>query len=317
MKKEFGGYIEFEQYQQKMLYQDAVLLNSGGNALRYLIRNRGIQKIALPCFLCDAVKNACQREKIAVVYYNVGYDFLPLQLDLSQDTWLYLVNYYGQMTKAQILLYAKKYNHQIIVDNAQAYFAQPAAGVDTLYTCRKFFGVSDGAILYTDVQPLEEYAVDESFARMAHLMGRFEKTASEFYPEYVKNNEILATEPIKKMSKLTKNLLCGIDYDFVKQRRTENYNCLEQGLRAINKLSLVPVQGAFSYPLLLENGAALRNALIKKKIYVPLLWPNVLQEMPQDSPAYHLANDIVALPCDQRYTIEDMNYLVYTVRSLI
>lgn len=61
----------------------------------------------------------------------------------------------------------------------------PVEGVDTIYTCRKYFGVSDGAFLYTDTKPQRNLPQDESYDRMHFLMGRYERSASEFYNEYV------------------------------------------------------------------------------------------------------------------------------------
>ena len=37
----------------------------------------------------------------------------------------------------------------LIIDNAQAFFAKPLLGIDTFYSPRKFVGVSDGGILAT------------------------------------------------------------------------------------------------------------------------------------------------------------------------
>lgn len=53
-----------------------------------------------------------------------------------------------------------------IIDNAQVYFDVPLEGVDTLYTCRKFLGVSDGAFLYTDTLLSKELPLDKSYDRM-------------------------------------------------------------------------------------------------------------------------------------------------------
>ena len=54
--KEIGGYIELDRYTLPMLHENAKALNCGRNCLAYLIRARGIKKIALPYFLCDSVK---------------------------------------------------------------------------------------------------------------------------------------------------------------------------------------------------------------------------------------------------------------------
>ena len=189
---------------------------------------------------------------------SIGLDFKPIIKEW--DGWLYVVNFYGQLSND----YLTSLGDRIIVDNAQAYFQEPISGVDTLYTCRKFFGVADGAILYTDkLIRVEEQ--DESFERMHFLLGRYERSASEFYAEYVENNHFFKNEPIKRMSKLTENLLHGIDYEMVKKKRTQNFSYLHDGLHTVNKLDLSVPDGAFMYPLYIENGAEVRKQLQAKK----------------------------------------------------
>ena len=177
--KEFGGYIELDTYRLPMLHEGAVALNCGRNCLAYLIRAKRIRKLCLPAFLCDSVENLCFREGVQVRHYAVGLDFLPEDPSPEADEWLYLVNYYGQLTNERIRGYQKQYE-RIIVDQSQAYFQMPVENVDTFYTCRKFFGVADGAFLYTDARLEEALPMDESFGRMQFLMRRFERPASEF-----------------------------------------------------------------------------------------------------------------------------------------
>ena len=148
---------------------------------------------------------------------------------------------------------------------------------------------------------------------MRFLLGRFERGASEFYEEYGKNEKIFSHKPLKIMSKVTENLLRGIDYSLVKEKRTSNYDYLHQKLGSRNRLKIKHVEGAFSYPLLLEHGEEARKKLIEQKIYVPLLWPNVLREVNENSIEYRYAQNILPLPCDQRYDREDMERICQVI----
>ena len=314
--KEIGGYIELDTYRGNMLHEGAVALNCGRNALAYLIKSHNIKSILLPYFLCSSVSNVCNKENIQIRYYSIGTDFLPIDIRLKDNEWLYIVNYYGQISNNQIETLQQKY-YGLIVDNAQAYFQLPVDGVDTLYTCRKYFGVADGAFLYTDSllnEKLEQY---ESFNRMNFLLGRFERTASEFYAEYSANNQFFANEPIKRMSKLTANLLHAIDYDFVKQRRTDNFAFLHEQFKDINKLNLIVPEGAFMYPLYIENGAEIRKKLQAEKIYIPTLWPDVFDLCNENDSEYDMAKNILPLPVDQRYDLKDMSYITNEVVKCI
>ena len=312
--KEIGGYIELDTYHLPVLHEDAVALNCGRNCLAYLIKSRGIHKIKLPYFICASIPGVCNREGVSTSFYHVESDFKPIEgLYLEDNEWLYLVNFYGQLSNDEIKAYVDKYE-RVIVDQANDYFAVPVPGVDTLYTCRKWFGVADGAFLYTESVLNDELELDESYDRMEFLLGRFERTASEFYSGYNANNKFFIDQPIKWMSKLTQNLLHGIDYEFVKKRRQENFTYLHERLGGINQLEVKPA--TFMYPFMVENGAELRKKLQAEKIYIPTLWPTVFEVAEKDSLEYRMAENVLPLPIDQRYGTEDMEYIVREILRL-
>lgn len=311
--KEIGGYIELDTYTGSMLHDDGIKLNCGRNALEYLIISKGIKKLLFPKFMCVSCDEILRRNNVSVRYYSIGMDFKPLSVDRDEDEFLYIVNYYGQLS----IDYLLSLGDNVIVDNAQAYFNEPIDGTDTIYTCRKFFGVPDGAILYTEKKLETELPRDESFDRMHFLLGRYERSATEFYSEYVANNDFFYNEPIKKMSKLTNNLLHGIDYEFVCNRRRENFQYLDKQFKSINKLDLIVPNGAFMYPLYINNGAEIRKELQKEKIFIPTLWPSVSEVCDENELEYDMANNILPAPVDQRYGIDDMNYLIGEIQKCI
>lgn len=307
--KEIGGYIELDTYTGKMLHSDGIKLNCGRNALAYIIKAKNIKKLWMPKFMCDSCDKVLSDNQVDIEYYSIGLDFKPVIKEW--DGWLYVVNFYGQLSNE----YLSSLGDRIIVDNAQAYFQEPISGVDTLYTCRKFFGVADGAILYTD-KFIKVEEQDESFGRMHFLLGRYERFASEFYAEYVENNHFFRNQPIKTMSKLTENLLHGIDYEEVRKRRTQNFSYLHEKLYYVNMLNLSLPDGAFMYPLYIENGAELRKQLQTKKIFIPTLWPAVFTLCGEDELEYDMAKNILPIPVDQRYGIEEMEYIINEIKRL-
>lgn len=313
--KEIGGYIELDTYHLPMLHEGAIALNCGRNCLAYLLKSRKIKKIKLPYFICNSVLDVCNREGVDVFFYHIGLDFKPeSDLELSGDEWLYLVNFYGQLDNDEILGYVYKYG-RVIVDQSNGYFEKPLPGVDTFYTCRKWFGVADGAFLYTNAMLEAEFSQDESFERMHFLLGRYERAAGEFYSEYNANNNFFASEPIKRMSKLTANLLHGIDYEKVENRRRENFEYLHMRLGGINLLDVKTA--SFMYPLMIEDGAAIRKMLQAKQIFIPTLWPTVFEITNPADIEYKMAENILPLPIDQRYENEDMEYMVQEVLKCI
>lgn len=313
--KEIGGYIELDTYNLPMRHNSALALNCGRNCLAFLIQVKKIHRIMLPYFLCSSVQEVCRREGVEMRFYHVDSHFYPEKIRLLEDEWLYVVNYYGQLKNIFLAEMAEKYK-RVIIDNAQAFYQDPISGIDTIYTCRKFFGVADGAFLYTDAVDTfmeEKMQLDESYDRMRFILGRFERTASEFYSDYVENNEFFADEPVKRMSKLTENLLHGIDYETVKKRRTSNFQILHEGLRAVNRLELSVPEGAFMYPLYVEGGREMRRRLREEKIFIPVLWPDAAG----DSEEADMAENILPLPVDQRYGEEEMKWILKKVMDMV
>lgn len=311
--KEIGGYIELDRANGEEYHKNAVAVNSGRHAVEYIIKAKNIQKMYIPYFLCASIRNLCEKCGCEYEFYNINSDFTPdFSKQLSEDEHLYIVNYYGQIENDKVQEYKKRYTN-IILDNAQAFFEEPVSGVDTVYTCRKFFGVSDGGYVYTDALLSEELVQDKSYDRIRYILGRFEVDAGTFYKESADNNKLFATEELKKMSKLTQNLLRSLDYQDIKNKRKANFAYLHGKLKGYNKLNLTVPDGAFMYPLYVENGAKLKKMLIENKIFVPTLWADTFEVADSMSIAWDYSQNIVPLPVDQRYDASDMEYIVKKV----
>ncbi len=310
MRKEIGGYIEFEHYSGMQFHENAVKLNCARNCLAYLIQVHEIKKIYIPYFLCDSIWKTCKRYGVDFSFYHITEDFQPIipDGDFEKD-WLYVVNYYGQISNDDLKrLHATIPN--LIVDNVQAFFQMPVENISTIYSCRKFFGVPDGAYLYTDKLLLNPIEMGYSYNRMGFLLGRFEKTANEFYAQFRANDDSFEEEPIKLMSLLTENLLCSLNYKKIAEQRTQNFLLLHEKLKTLNKLRLENPYGAFSYPLLIEKGCELRSYLQKQNVYIPTLWSDVFGLLDEKSLECKYSKNILPLPIDQRYGEEEMIFLV-------
>ena len=318
-QKEYGGYIELDEYSGEEYYPEAWALNSGRAALRLFIRLKKIRKIYLPAFCCDTVREACAAEGILWEYYSVDKDFRPyLSEEDAGNDWVCLVNFYGVFDDGDMQALMQQYP-RLIVDYTHAFFQQPLKGMNVLYSCRKFFGVPDGAYLILGEgegeKIYETLPQDLSFERMHFLLGRFEAGASPFYQEYAQNNDFFANEPIKRMSKLTHNLLRAIDYPRVCGQRTENFAFLHRQLKEKNVLNLPPaIEGAYAYPFWFNgdkiSGKEIRRKLIAQQIYIPMLWPEVCS-LEQASPLERqMTENILPLPVDQRYNRGDMEEIL-------
>lgn len=315
MIEEIGGYLELELYDSPFLHENALAFNTGRNCLAYLINKRKIKKIALPIFSCDVIKKVCMKYGVEIRWYTIDKHFQPCIDKIDTDEWLYVINYYG-LLDSKYMSALKERHINVIFDQAQAYYQVPVENSDNIYTCRKYFGVPDGAFLYTNLCDNDVIEASESRNDVGYLLGRFETNAADYYAEYVNHEKQLDVEPIKRMSRLTKNWLCAIDYEKVKRIRNNNYEYLNKHLQKYNKIEVAHVDGPYMYPFMAENAHELRKRLIEQKIYVPVLWPNVLEDAETGTWDYRLADEILPLPVDQRYNARHMEKIVTSIIKL-
>lgn len=152
---------------------------------------------------------------------------------------------------------------------------------------------------------------------MKYLVGRFEESAKLHYSECKENENTYYDLGMRRMSELTQNLLKGINYKQICFTREQNFLYLERTLGIYNKLDLIVPKGAFMYPMYVSNGAEIRKKLKEVNIYIPILWPNVFDICNEAEVEYDLAENILPLPCDQRYNIEEMDFVAKSVLKFI
>jgi hypothetical protein len=244
-------------------------------------------------------------------YYHVNIHLeLRDELTLKDGEALLYTNYYGLKRRYTERL-AKQYGNSLIVDNTQAFYAKPIAGIDSFYTCRKFFGVPDGAYLYTDKLLDVELEFDQSYERMLSLTKRIDLSPEAGYQDFRHTSKSLVGQPIKRMSKLTQRMMQGIDYESIAQRRRTNYQLIHEALGKENNVELPLEVDAVPmvYPYLVPV-KGLRDKLIENKIYVARYWPSVLELTTPDDIDYLLAYQMQPLPIDQRYGEKETKRLI-------
>ena len=110
-----------------------------------------------------------------------------------------------------------------------------------------------------------------------------EEGANAHYSGFVKNDELPRGIPAKQMSKLVRNILKGLDYERIISMREINFDRLDAVLRDTNGLKIKNRAGLYLYPYFTENGQVVKKKLVQNKIYVPTLWPEVMDKVAEDT----------------------------------
>lgn len=316
--KEIGGYFELElPIVNNFPHKGGTALNSGRNALLCVLSSiPRIEKIYIPYYTCDVVLEPINKLGIRCEFYHINSNLeISDCLELSEDEYLLYTNYFG-IKDSYIAHISTCYGTRLIVDNAQALYAAPISGINTIYSPRKFVGIPDGGVAYccADVM-MSSIDIDSSYDRFTHLVKRIDVGASNAYGDFKENSRKLKNQPLRKISKLTDRIIQSIDFEDVKERRLRNFQYLHNKLKEFNLLEIPPLT-SFSCPMvypLLVNDDSLRNKLISKGIYVATYWPNVYEWVKEDTIEYTLAKNILPLPIDQRYTTEDMEQIIQII----
>lgn len=306
-----GGYFGLELARGSEYHKNAIRLNTGRNCLEYILRARGYKKVYLPYYSCEVILEPLTKLCVEYEFYHINIHLeIRDKISLKADEALLYVNYFG-LKQCYVAYLTEKFGNQLIIDNTQAFYALPVEGIDTFYSCRKFFGVPDGAYLYTDKLLDVEIEQDQSFDRFMSLTKRIDLGAEAGYEDFRELSIKLVGQPIKRMSKLTRRIMQGIDYAGVAKQRRENYKQLHKELGSSNSLDL-PLEDE-AVPMVYPYYSAdkgLREKLIENKVFVARYWPNVLEWTTKDDTEYFLACQMQPLPVDQRYGRDDMERIM-------
>ena len=319
-----GGYFELADYETStgFPHNEGILLNTGRNALEYILRSIGvIKRVYLPYYTCEVILEPLKKLQIPWVYYHINTSFEIVEDIIPKDGEYIIVNNYFGIKDAYIQALAGKYGDHLIVDCAQALFAKPLSVIKMFYSPRKYVGVADGGVAYlggTSGRIVEVKGKECTADHDNHLYVRKQFGAEAGFEGFRVNETKLDNQPIRWMSETTKRILDHIDYDKVIARRRANFAFLYAALQENNSLLLPNFDSFVSpmvYPFISKTSRSLRQKLINEKVFVAKYWSNVNQLISYEIEC-KLADRVVAIPCDQRYGDEEMNRIVSIILSI-
>lgn len=313
-----GGYFELELADRGGFpHDDGYCVNSGRNALELILSTLAdISRLWIPYYTCEVILEPLEKLEIPYSFYHINCNLeLRDDINLKKGEYLLLTNYFG-IKDRYVEKMASRYGKQLIVDNSQAFFCEPVDGIKTFYSPRKFVGVPDGgiAIIPDNEIDMSVYEQDCSFDRCSHLLKRIDKGATEGYSDFKNNSQLLKNQPMSRMSRLTTALLRSIDFELIKAHRLRNLKFLHENLGDKNQLKCadecLKSSCPMIYPLMTSRSAELRQKLIGNKIFVATYWPNVSEWCKEGAVENELCSEIVPLPIDQRYDLNDMKRIL-------
>jgi hypothetical protein len=316
--KEIGGYFELELADRGIFHDGALRLNTGRNAYAYILLANKFESVYLPFYTCEVMIATTKALGVDIKFYNIDSQFKPLFdfYKIKDDEAFVYTNYFGLLD--DYVLEISRNCKNLIIDNAQALYANPIQGVNSFNSARKFLGVPDGAYLYTNMRNYQNLEQDVSYSRFEHLLCRHELGANKSYLAYQENEHGLANTTIKLMSQLTSKILNSVNHEAVANTRRQNYMYLNSQLKQYNNIDIELIGSGVPlvYPFWIENGKDLREYLIVNKVFTAVYWKGVRDYTCElNGFENSFSEHAVFLPIDQRYNSNDMDVILNLIRN--
>lgn len=316
--REIGGFFGIELGNRKNNYhKDGLYLNTGRGCLNLIIHNLEIRKLYVPYYTCDSLLSPLKENNIPFEYFGINKQLeINREIELEMGDYIIYINYFG-IKSSYVKHLLNQYSNKIIIDNTQAFFEKRYNNVNSFNSARKFFGVPDGACLYSTFVAREKFHPNSKI-KYDYLIERLIGDRDKSYQKY-KDYEKNISNDIYLISTLSNKLLMNIDYNYVKLKRRLNYNHYNSILGSYNSFELNDLneEVPLCYPFLPTKEID-KSFFFENKIFLPTYWTEVLD---REGSGYDfekmLSKYLLPLPVDQRYNLEDITYVSERVLELL
>ena len=313
---------------------------SGRDALKQVARLHPGASVLLPALCCESMILPFTLNGCPVAFYKLKPDLTGDEADVLSKAapgtvLLYMPYFDVQPFTGDFLSRLRQSGVILLEDRTQDIIVgRPAAFLPdyTVASIRKWAALPEGGILKT-AAVLPRVAADSRFGALRrqameekglYLENGDGELKQDFLEKFHEAEALLdeSGQPVS-MSMENRAYMENIDFALVLSARRRNAAVLEQALAelaaagTIRPLCKSETTAGLYYPILLENRDAVQQALARRNIYCPVIWPIPAQAEGICETCEATAAHILALPCDQRYTEQDMATIAETLKAIV
>lgn len=326
---------------------NVVYSSTGRGALSLILRNINIPKkrVLIPSYICESVIKSFE-------CYNYNIDFYEIDLDLTVDLdtfsrlveefdpgIIFLSSYYGFDTLLNLRSkFCPLKNRGIIIIEDLTHLFFGDTGISQadyrIASLRKWLPLPDGGVAISKNKAFKicSHQVHHSFIYMNLKAMRLKRDyvrnhdielKSEYRILYAESENILDFEnDFHEMSNISRLIFNETDFSALRKSRRTNYIRLNDSIKTISWLrpvfnhlpdNVVPL----FFPVYINRKRDdVQKYLIKCEIYSPIHWPVPihLRSNITEKTSY-IYNNILSLPCDQRYSYPEMDRILQMLRE--
>lgn len=314
----------------------------GGSALGKIIDDiliqKNVEKAYLPSYSCISMVRPFIKREIKVEFYDVDYKNNKLRVDIQLNPEydiFFFMQYFGENTNGsdyrEALSYCKENDISVIENITHSLLRDKPFQYEPDYSfasLRKWFAIPSGGIAYK-----KEGFFNHKASFSSDIDVRTHLEAMQMKTQYL-NNEFQEKEVFLKRMKNFETSLADLDpnltidtfslvylkllsIDEVREQRKNNARYLFDKLRSVESIKfLIPfpnfdTETPLFVPLVIADGKRdpLRQYLADHDVYLPIHWPQHF------GPDVRLKDAQLSLVCDQRYSHQDMKYMVSLIKQ--
>lgn len=321
--------------------EDWQLYRSGRDAMKALARLVGPRRVLLPALCCESMilpfaSNGCE-----LVFYRLRADLRGDEDDVrakaGPGALLLYLPYFGvrpfsyaflESLRGKNVLLAEDRTQDILTPRGPGGFAPDA----TLASLRKWAAMPEGGMLCTALGQGE----GEPDARFGALRDRAMEKKSRYlacWDPALKREFLAALNAASDlldesgapvcMGADARRRLAQIDFAAVYAARVRNVRLLRDALsplRESGKLRFLterPEASALYFPIRLPQRDAAQKAMASRGVYCPVIWPEPPGAEGVCPVSRGVVDDMLAIPCDQRYGEDDMAFIAASLREIL
>ena len=269
-------------------------LNSGRNALYQVINEENIEKVYVCSYNCYTVIEPFIKSNIDVELYNVDrfFNIVNLFEKLDKETnkcAVVIQNYFATYFLDSVKQKLQTYPNVIVIEDITQSMLDNREFVGANYyvgSIRKWAGIGEGGLLLTDkkIQSIENsdneiLALQKSIAPMQqeYITSRNQQLKETYRAISAKIESLFDNKRIQKISDCSLQIVQNIDFQYIKDKRRDNFDYLLTRLKELDFITL-PIKELnkksvpLYLPIYVENRDKLQHFLFNYNIYMPILW---------------------------------------------
>lgn len=324
----------------------AVFLSGGQSAIKFIIEDIDFKEdeyVLMPSYLCPTILNNFKKQNIKIIFYEINEDLSINLKDIENKVndykvrAIFFIDYFGFYHCDKTIEFLKliQQTGMILIEDAvqMLWFSKMKKfiGNYVFNSYRKFLPI-DGSIVLCD-KFMKFNSFQDNYDKLMNE-ARLKKTEyvkcnigneKEFLNLFIEADEAYYERKcVNGISNESKELLNKVNYELIKQLRIDNYNYLYDKLKNLSNIKiifnkeLIYDNTPLAFPILIDKRDVIRKDLRKSSIYCPVHW-DVRNErwIKEYHKSLYIANNILTIPIDNRYNIEDMNRVLGEIIKLI